>query len=92
VKAGLLSLGSRAVHCRRATLSYRSIAREEQWPATMRAATLSLAGLCGLAAAQKIPDPGPGECMDVLDNPFNPSFYQITKCCIAGRKDAPMVW
>ena len=56
----------------------------------MRAAVL--AGLCGLAAAQKISDPGPGECMDVLDNPFNSHFYEITKCCTDGAKDKPLVW
>ena len=55
----------------------------------MRAA--ALAGLCGLAAAQF--DPGPGECMDVFDNPFEPSFYQITKCCTDNvAKDKPLIW
>jgi hypothetical protein len=48
-----------------------------------------LAALCGLAAAA---DPGPGECKDVADYPWNPNYHTISKCCVNANKDAPMVW
>ena len=48
-----------------------------------------LAALCGLAAAA---DPGPGWCKDVADYPWNPNYHTISKCCVDGNKDAPLVW
>ena len=48
-----------------------------------------LAALCGLAAGA---DPGPGECKDVADFPWNPNYNKISKCCVDSNKDAPLVW
>lgn len=61
----------------------------------MRAAVL--AGLCGLAAAQKIPPmptpAPPGMCKDTLDVPWNKHLSEDPqKCCVDGAKDKPMVW
>ena len=57
----------------------------------MRRQLTTLAGLCGLAAAQ-LPKPGPGECQDTVDLPWGKHFYEITSCCIDGDKSKAMVW
>ena len=60
-----------------------------RWHAQTGARAATRAALCGLAAAM---DPGPGQCKDEFDNPFNSHFLEITTCCVDGAKDKPMVW
>ena len=57
----------------------------------MRAA--ALAGLCGLAAAQVMPAPAPpGMCKDTMDVFWNEHYNKVTKCCVDGAHENPMVW
>ena len=89
MKAGLLSLGSRAVHCCRGM-------RRHSWHAQTSARAATLAALCGLAAAQNLPPlpapAPPGMCKDTLDKFRDPNYNVVTKCCVDGARDKTMVW